>query len=213
MATEDTYFTKGPGRCFQRAAVLARSGAGAGEIALAIVDSFREHLRQQNGPARLASLATQAGVRIDPTRLDLATFDDEVDCLFRKHRHEARCSDRRPQAELEIRVVQRERLRVERRLAGTRLLCDLYCEYCVEAARSLVLGRIEQSLGETPTRRVAMTDETLVNVRELLEGPHADIIESLLEDPSGKTVRKNEARANMNTAKKMLVPLPVMPQR
>jgi hypothetical protein len=213
MATEDTYFTKGPGRYFQKAAVLARSGAGTGEIALAIVDSFREYLRQQNGPARLASLATQAGVRIDPTRLDLATSDDEVDCLFRKHRHEARCSDRRPQAELEIRVVQRERLRVERTSDSARSLFDLYCDYCVETARSLVLGRVEQSLGETPTARLAVVDETATNVRELLEGPHADIIESLLEDPSGKTVRKNEARANMSTAEKMLVPLPVMPQR
>jgi hypothetical protein len=213
MATEDTHFTTGPGRCFQKVAVLARTGAEAAELAIAIVDGLREHLHKPNGPASLASLAIRAGVRSDPARLDLTPSNDEMDRLFRKHRQEGRCHDRKPQAELEILVVQRERLRVERTLDSGRPLCDLYCDYCVETARSLVLGRVEQSLGETPTARLAVADATATNVRELLEGPHRDIIESLVEEPSGKTVRKNEGRANMSTADKMLVPLPVMPQR
>jgi hypothetical protein len=202
MFNEDAYFTKGPGRYFRKPAEMMRRGADESLTAAVAIRSLRKEIRKHGGPAELESLALTTGLisASDCLPLGIVSADEMQEWLYH-HRRKGMLRNRARQAECEAKVIEREWERVRQQSGAICSQHNLCLDWCMEHVRAVFLDRIEPCLLESsPAARLAKIQSFEEHVRERLLDPDADILASLVENPSGSRIRVREGKVQPTTA-------------
>jgi hypothetical protein len=186
---------------------LAKGGADASAVAKENMKALRKHIHKFGGPTDLASLAAAAGMTAPTGQLRFDVSPEELEKILDEHKRRSRLRDRAPHAEYEVNAVQRMWNRIQHSSDGHRTQRELYKDWCLEQVRSNLLGRIESSLPGSPAARLRYMQAVETAVCELLEAGDADILESLLQDPSGVRVRAKIAMPKATTEELLNEPL------
>lgn len=214
MANENSHFTSGPGRRFRTVAREARRGADPQFLAPRMIRALRRHLRdpQNQGPTGLSTLTALAGVCSDGGRLPFIASEGDPQDLLDRHERDGLRDGRAPQAACEAQVVRREWARLQNDGEEPWSYRDLVADWCMETLGSVAIGRIEPTLPGTPAERVRQVQAIRRAACEELYGAGADILDRLVQDPSGNSVRVRLPREKVTTGEQLHQPLPLVSQ-
>jgi hypothetical protein len=193
MASETEVLRRDVARAFRDVASQIVHGAPCDEaLGIDVVNSLRKLIRSDGGPRGLQKLATLTGVvgATSHPGLPLLVSMDELRTLTDAHSRRAIQEGRSPLAACEVAVVRRAWNQHIQEQASPCTLPELIIDWCLERICGTLLGPIEGLVPlADPAEQVRFVEQLKDKARSLLLGAASDIVRSLLDDPSGKSVR------------------------